>query len=130
VVRDDGSAGRNNGRSTPTRSFSEVIDRSRPIRSAITVAVIVGHSFNSTWIYRIHRATSTGPPIDRGSSVASAMRTVFRAIPNFRTIAFVRHPSARRNRRISGQSSKFSTPHAQGERSKFSVTTGQLFTRR
>lgn len=44
AVRPAGSAGRYSGRSSPTRSRSTVIDRSHPIRSATTVAGIVGHS--------------------------------------------------------------------------------------
>ena len=42
-MRDAGSGGRNNGRSTRSRSFKTVSECAQPIRSAITVAGIVGH---------------------------------------------------------------------------------------
>ena len=47
-VRDAGSAGRYSGRSSRTRSLSTVNDRVQPIRSAITVAGIVGHASSSS----------------------------------------------------------------------------------
>ena len=47
VVRHAGSGGTNNGRSNRTRSFNVVIDLSQSVRSAITVAGIVGHSASS-----------------------------------------------------------------------------------
>jgi hypothetical protein len=43
-VRDAGSSGRYTGRNSRTRSLSTVSDRVQPIRSAITVAGIVGHA--------------------------------------------------------------------------------------
>ncbi|CKT14661.1 Uncharacterised protein [Mycobacterium tuberculosis] len=42
MVRDAGSGGRYTGRSSATRAESTRIERSQPIRSAITVAGIVG----------------------------------------------------------------------------------------
>jgi hypothetical protein len=44
VVRPDGSGGKYNGRSSATRPDSTRIDRCQPIRSAITVAGILGHA--------------------------------------------------------------------------------------
>ncbi|BCJ68016.1 hypothetical protein GCM10009779_17240 [Polymorphospora rubra] len=49
-MRCAGSGDMNNGRNCRTRSFSTVNDRVQPIRSAITVAGIVGHSRNNTLI--------------------------------------------------------------------------------
>ena len=50
AVRAAGSAGRYSGRSCATFSRSTVIDRSQPIRSAITVAGIVAHSVSCSRI--------------------------------------------------------------------------------
>ena len=55
-VRPAGSGGRYTGRSSATRSLNTVIPRDQPIRSAITVAGIVGHAANSS---RIRGSTSS-----------------------------------------------------------------------
>jgi len=88
----------NNGRSSLIRSFNTVSERSQPIRSAITVAGILGHhpsnsqSCGST-------ASTIDPRPDRsnfgGSVEANARRTVFRPTPSRRTIALIAIPSAR-----------------------------------
>jgi hypothetical protein len=59
-VRCTGSGGTNNERSSATRSFSWVIDRSQPIRSAITVAGILGCCANSSRIARSNSSTAHG----------------------------------------------------------------------
>jgi hypothetical protein len=61
-VRDAGSAGTNNGRNPRTRSFSIVIDRSHPIRSAITVAGIVGHTSSNPRICGSTASTALPAP--------------------------------------------------------------------
>src|SRR5689334_8143635 len=81
AVRDAGSGGRYAGRSSATRSRSTRIDRSQPIRSAITVAGIVGYPFSSSRI-RGSAASTIDPFAGRsyfgGRSLAIAARTVFR----------------------------------------------------
>ena len=62
-VRLDGSGGKYTGRNSATRPDNVRIDRSQPIRSAITVAGIVGHAANNS---RIRGSTAstidpTGP---------------------------------------------------------------------
>jgi hypothetical protein len=100
------------GRSNRTRSLSTVIDRCHPIRSAITVVGISGNSFSSSLICG-STASTIDPLLLRryvgGSLDANAFRTVFRAIPRCRAIALIGIPSARRNRRISAQSSTLIT---------------------
>ena len=114
VVRDDGSGGRNSGRSTRTRSLSTVNDRSHPTRSAITVAGILGVTRSSSRIAGSN--TSTDDPLGGrsyrgGRSLANALFTVFRATPSWRAITAIGTPSARCSRRISAQSSTLITLH-------------------
>jgi RimJ/RimL family protein N-acetyltransferase len=91
-----------------------VIPRVQPIRSAITVAGIVGTSANNSRIRGSN--TSTADPAGErtylgGPSDPMADLTVFLEIPNRRAIALIAIPSARCNRRISAQSSTLNTPH-------------------
>ncbi len=79
-----GSCGRYAGRRSATFSRSTVIDRSQPIRSAITVAGIVASSLSCSRI--ASSASSAIEPLGarryRGTSCArSARRTVFFEIP-------------------------------------------------
>ncbi len=114
MVLDAGSGGRYAGRSSATRSFNTVIPRVQPIRSAITVAGIVGTSANNSRILGSNPSTAD-PCGDRtylgGPSDPIADLTVFLEIPNRRAIALIAIPSARCNRRISAQSSTLNTPH-------------------
>jgi hypothetical protein len=113
AVRDAGSGGRYAGRSSATRSRSTRIDRSHPIRSAITVAGIVGYARSSSRI-RGSNPSTTDPAGLRsyfgGRSLATAARTVFLEIPIARAIALTGICSARCSLRISAQSSTESTP--------------------
>jgi hypothetical protein len=132
-VRDAGSGGTNNGRSSRTRTFSTVKDRDQPIRSAITVAGMSGHCASNSRI-RGSAASAIDPFGGRtylgGPSAASARRTVFRPIPSLRAIARTGIPSARCSRRISAQFSTLITPHYQGEGSLSAARTSTGFTRR
>ena len=102
----------NNGRSSATRSRSTRIEFVQPIRSAITVAGIVGNSRNNA-----NTSGSTASTIDPaaarsywgGPSARNAARTVLRANPSRRAIALMPIPSARCSRRISAQSSTLIT---------------------
>src|ERR687883_838895 len=113
AVRDAGSGGRYTGRNSTTRPDSTRIDRVQPIRSAITVAGILGYTANSSRI-RGSTASTIEPFAARsyfgGASEASAARTVFRDTPNTRTIALIGNFSDRYNLRISAQSSTDNTP--------------------
>jgi hypothetical protein len=106
------SGGRYAGRSSATRPRSTRIERFHPIRSAITVAGIVGYARSNS---RIRGSTaSVIDPAGRrwyfgGESEASAARTVLRKIPNTRAICEIGIRSARRSRRISAQSSTVNT---------------------
>jgi len=71
AVRDDGSGGRNTGRSSRTRAESTVIPRVQPIRSAITVAGMVGVCASSCRI-RGSTPTTTDPVAARTSIGGSA----------------------------------------------------------
>jgi hypothetical protein len=83
-VREAGSGGKCTGRSPDTRPESTRIDRVHPIRSAITVAGIVGNAcsnsrilgFTSSTMDRCGSRTYFG-----GASEASAARTVFLEYP-------------------------------------------------
>ena len=92
------------------RCFSPrtVIPRSYPIRSAITVAGIVGVSLSSSRICT-STASTTEPLAGRsyfgGRSLASACFTVFFEMPRCRAIARIGICSARCSLRISAQSS-------------------------
>jgi len=84
------------------------IEYGQPIRSAITVAGIVGYARNSSRTRGSN--ASTTDPIGRrtyrgGASLTNAALTVFREIPRNRAISEIAKPSARRSRRISAQSS-------------------------
>jgi hypothetical protein len=57
-VRCTGSGGTNNRRNSATRSFSWVIDRSHPMRSAITVAGILGCSASNARIAGSNASTA------------------------------------------------------------------------
>ena len=89
------------------------MERSHPIRSAITVAGIDGYAFSSSRI-RGSAASTTDPAGLRsyfgGRSLAIAARTVFLEIPIARAIALTGICSARYSLRISAQSSTESTP--------------------
>src|ERR671932_2280617 len=93
-VREAGSGGRYTGRSSRTRALSTVNPRVQPIRSAITVAGIVGYAASSS---RIRGSTpSTIDPAGQrtyfgGPAVANAARTVLREQPITRAITFDRH---------------------------------------
>jgi hypothetical protein len=112
-VREAGSGGRYTGRSSRTRSLSTVSDRVQPIRSAITVAGIVGHAWSSSRMRGSTASTIDPPPTRRsyrgGPSAASARFTVFFETPITRATALIGIPSARYSRRISAQSSTLNT---------------------
>src|SRR6266540_1484550 len=144
AVRDAGSGGKYAGRSSRTRSLSTVNDRSQPIRSAITVAGICGQATSNSRM-RGSTPSTTDPCGARtyvgGPWLASARLTVFLEIPITRAIALIGICSARYNRRISAQSSTFSTPLPPGstfssqgldrERGQLSAAAkGSVFTRR
>jgi hypothetical protein len=92
--------------------LSTVNPRDQPIRSAITVAGIVGYVASSS---RMRGSTSsTTDPTGRrtylgGPSAANAARTVLREQPTTRAITLIGMPSDRCNRRISAQSSTLNT---------------------
>jgi len=108
------------------------IEYRQPIRSAITVAGIVGTARSSS---RIHGSNpSTTDPTGRrtylgGPSLASAAFTVFLATPSTRAISEIAMPSARRSRRISAQSSTPNTrflPGSAGARVSWKLVNLQL----
>ena len=97
-MRCTGSGGTNNGRSSATRNFSCVIDRSQPIRSAITVAGIRGNAASSSRISGSNASTAHDVGARRyagGDSARSADRTVLRDTPIRRVISLIDRPSAR-----------------------------------
>ncbi len=112
AVREAGSGDRYTGRSSLTRARSARIECSHPIRSATTVAGMLGHTCISS---RIRGSTSStiDPGPERtyagGAADRNADRTVFREHPTTRPIAWIGIPSARCSRRISAQSSTFNT---------------------
>ncbi|CRK60480.1 1-deoxy-D-xylulose 5-phosphate synthase [Alloactinosynnema sp. L-07] len=139
VVREAGSGGRYTGRNSATRSDSTRIDRFQPIRSAITVAGIVGYARNNS---RIRGSTaSTIEPFNGrtyfgGASEASAARTVFLETPKTRAITLIGKRSDLRKRRISAQSSTDNTlrpprldyePESPDRGSKFGCHAGVSF---
>jgi hypothetical protein len=113
IVRSAASAGRNNGRSSATLARNTDDEWTHPIRSAITVAGISGNSVNNLRIAGSNSST-LDPDRTRSSfgrtSDANAARTVFRASPNRRAIAFTPNCSDRCSRRISAQCSTLITP--------------------
>jgi hypothetical protein len=88
------------------------IEYGHSIRSAITVAGILGHACSSS---RIRGSTaSTTDPLDwrryaGGPSAANAFFTVFFEQPTTRAITLIGIRSARYSRRISAQSSTLNT---------------------
>src|SRR5215210_8644417 len=111
-MRDAGSGGRYTGRSSATRPLSTRIEYGQPIRSAITVAGIVGVACNNSRI-RGSTISTTDPRAGRayagGASAAKAFFTVFFEHPSTRAIALIGILSAFHSRRISAQSSTSST---------------------
>jgi hypothetical protein len=101
------------------------------MRSAITVAGILGVAMSRRRISG-STASTIDPVLSRryvgGSSERSAVRTVFLATPTWRAISLIDRPSDFDSRRISAQSSTFSTlfppgsPASQGPR--IHVTSG------
>ncbi|GKQ36712.1 hypothetical protein ALMP_32520 [Streptomyces sp. A012304] len=100
------------GRISASFFVSGDIEYGHLMRSAITGAGILGHSFNKPRICG-SKASATRPRGARsyfgGRSEFNAARTVFRATPSRREISLMGTPSARCSRRISAQSSTFST---------------------
>ena len=116
--RSAGSGGRNNGRNSRTRSLRMVNECVQPIRSAITVAGILGCSASNTRTCGSTLSTSDprGPRSrEGGTSARNAARTVLRANPNRRAISLIDTPSARCSRRTSAHSSSLITPPASTE---------------
>jgi hypothetical protein len=138
-VRLAGSGGKYTGRNSATRPDNVRIDRSQPIRSAITVAGIVGYAANNSRI--CGSTTSTIDPASRreyfgGRSATNAALTVFFEHPNTRAITLIGIFSARCNRLISAQSSTHNTPSSSLARwepgsppkgSKFGCRAGVIF---
>jgi hypothetical protein len=92
AVRLAGSGGRYTGRSSATRSRSTRTDLSHPIRSAITVAGIVGHARRSSRTLGSTASTTDsfrGRSYLGGRSLAIAARTVFLDTPITRAIALI-----------------------------------------
>ena len=89
-MREAGSGGRYTGRSSATRPVSTRIERVQPIRSAITVAGILGYACSSSRI-RGSTASTIDPAGLRsyfgGASEANAARTVFLEHPTTRAIS-------------------------------------------
>ena len=83
-MRSAGSAGANNGRSAATLARSTDAECSQPIRSAITLAGIVGVAVSSARICPSKASTREPAGLRSyfgGESAANAARTVFRATP-------------------------------------------------
>jgi integrase len=108
--------------------LSTVSPRSHPIRSAITVAGIVGQPASSSRI-RGSNASTADPAGFRsylgGPSLAIAARTVFLEIPSIRAISLIASPSPRCSLRISAQSSTDNTPSPPGSISQGYRSGGQ-----
>jgi hypothetical protein len=95
-----------------TRPLSVRIEYGQLIRSAITVAGIVGYAANNSRIRGSNPSTNEPTGARRyfgGPSLSSAAFTVFLEIPITRAISEIGMPSARRSRRISAQSSTSNT---------------------
>ena len=114
LVRDAGSGGRYTGRSSAHPLLEHRRSpRAHPIRSAITVAGIVGNACSSS---RIRGSTaSTTDPAGRRSYLGGPSRPAPPApcsssTPSTRAITLIGIPSARCSRRISAQSSTDNTP--------------------
>ena len=100
------------GRSSATRALNVRIEYRHSIRSAITVAGIVGQACSNSRI-RGSTASTTEPRDFRryagGWSAANAFLTVFFEHPTTRAITLIGIRSARCSRRISAQSSTLNT---------------------
>ena len=111
-MRDAGSGGKYTGRSSATRALNVRIEYGHSIRSAITVAGIVGHACSNSRI-RGSTASTTDPVAAAryagGPSAANAFFTVFFEHPITRAITLIGIRSARCSRRISAQSSTLNT---------------------
>ena len=86
--------------------------RAHPMRSATTVAGIVGQSFSSARIRSSKASTADvcrGRRYEGGSPDLTATRTVLRATPTRFAIVLMPKPSAKCSLRISAQSSTVST---------------------
>jgi hypothetical protein len=105
------------------------IEYRQPIRSAITVAGIVGHPCSNSRI-RGSTASTTEPRGPRryvgGPSATNAFRTVFFEQPTTRAITLIGNRSARYKRRISAQSSTLNT-HFPLTSTEVSITEGSVF---
>src|SRR5581483_1915418 len=100
------------GRIRANSFFNGPSEYGHPIRCAITGAGILGHSRSSARICGSNASTTDSRATRRyvgGRSEDNAVRTVFRATPSRRAISLIGTPSARCKRRISAQSSTFST---------------------
>src|SRR5712692_8667594 len=89
-----------------------VMPRVQPIRSAITVAGMSGVTANNRRIAGSKASTAEPGPSRSyfgASSLRNAARTVLRATPSFRTMAFTPMASARCSRLISAHSSTLIT---------------------
>jgi hypothetical protein len=99
--------------------LNTVNPRCQPIRSAITVAGILGNACSNSLI-RGSTSSTIEPAARRsylgGTSEAIATRTVFLDTPSTRAITLIGNPSARCNRRISAQSSTHNTPSSPSAR--------------
>jgi hypothetical protein len=105
------------------------IEYRHPMRSAITVAGIVGHAYSNSRI-RGSTASTTDPVLCRryagGPSAANAFLTVFFEQPTTRAITLIGIRSARYKRRISAQSSTLNT-HFPLTSAEVSITEGVSF---
>jgi hypothetical protein len=115
------------------RSLSTVNPRVQPIRSAITVAGIVGQAASSSRM-RGSTASTIDPPPTRRSyrgdpSAVSARFTVVFETPITLAITLIGIPSARYSRRISAQSSTLNTSLPPGS-ARARVYEGSTFRRR
>ena len=129
MVRDDGSGGKYTGRSSATRVLKVRIEYRHSIRSAMTVAGILGQACNNSRI-RGSTASTTDAVLWRryagGALAANAVFTVFFEHPNTRAITLIGIRSARYNRRISAQSSTLNT-HFLLTSAEVSITEGVSF---
>jgi hypothetical protein len=113
--------------------LSTVSPRSQPIRSAITVAGILGYAFSNSRI--LGSTPSTADPAGRrtylgGASDATAVRTVFLETPSTRAISLIGMPNDLCNLRISAQSSTDNNPFLLGSTEPRSPQEGSIFGRR
>src|SRR4029453_3697964 len=129
VMRAAGSGGKYIGLSSAPRPLNARIEYGQAIRSAITVAGIVGQACSNS---RIRGSTGSTnklracPRSAGGSSAAIAFFTVFFEHPTTRAITLIGIRSARYNRRISAQSSTLNT-HFPLTSAEVSITEGISF---